>query len=160
FAAGLAATPLVFFNTFYVWPKLLAAALGVLSVLLIGRGLRKWQPGGLILGIICYGAAILTHAGNLLAAPVIVGFGILVLRKEWRLIGPGKWVPSKTVLGRALAGILLGVAVVGGLLVLHDSLAPKSSYGVTFLLAGEGTFGLTALQIENLVINFYKKLTW
>jgi hypothetical protein len=43
---------------------------------------------------------------------------------------------------------------------MQDALAPKSSYGASFLLTGRGVFGLGRLQLQELVLNFYRGLSW
>ena len=65
----LALSPFVFFNSFYVWPKLLPGMLGILGALLGARWLRAHDMRALALSILCLAAGPLLHSAALLAMP-------------------------------------------------------------------------------------------
>jgi hypothetical protein len=158
-AVGLIFTPFVFFNTFYVWPKLFAGALGLVSFLLVSRCVRTWRVGDLVLGIFCFGGSVLAHAASLLALPVMASVALLVFNQECRARRSGWWETLRNIPPRVPVALVLAVVTVGWVLHIQASLASGTSYGTSFLLTGVGIFGLDSSQIQAAVIEFYSKLS-
>jgi len=70
----LAATPFVFFNTVYVWPKLLSGALALTGWILLASGPRP-SIAATILGGLAFGLALMAHGG--------IAFGLLAMGLVW-----------------------------------------------------------------------------
>ena len=72
----LAATPFIFFNTVYIWPKLLAATFCLIQHLLLSTGIRERdrfsnQLFPIAVSGIAAGLAVMTHGSAALAVPAI-----------------------------------------------------------------------------------------
>lgn len=79
-----AVTPVVFFNTTFTWPKLLAAALAVAAVALLADAILDDPPARrapFVAAVVLTVLAFLSHGGVAFTVPVFLVLGIWVLRR-------------------------------------------------------------------------------
>lgn len=96
-----AVTPVVFHNTTYTWPKLMAAALAVAAVALLADAVLDTSPTRLapfVVAVVLTVFAFLAHGGVAFTAPVFLALGIPVLRRI-----PGRRRASAVVLAGGAA---------------------------------------------------------
>jgi hypothetical protein len=136
----LAATPFVFFNSVYIWPKLLAATFCLIQYFYLDTPIdRPWHDcghGRAIVSGIAAGLAIMSHSGIVLAVPAI--FLIVALRS------PARWL--HLAVASAVTGVLIFPWVVWSTIAVPTSKAlPKffltGSFG--FLTPTEGVLHAT-----------------
>jgi len=87
----------------------------------------------------------------------VVGFLIASLALGRYRLDDVRWMVGRPA--RAAGLLAAGLAAVV-LLVSHDALERKTSYGMTFLLTGTGVFGLDGSGIRAAVQRFYAGLSW
>lgn len=155
-AACLALSPFVFFNSFYVWPKLLPGVLGVLGALLGARWLRAYDMRALALSILCLGSGPLMHSAAWLALPATARCLAFTARECLQTAG---WLAAMPRRASAITAAVAGAAAIVGLWA-QASLASPTSYGETFLLTGTGAFGLDKAGVESAVRQFYATIGW
>jgi hypothetical protein len=153
FALMLIISPVVLFNSIYVWPKLSSGLLEYLSLLLFLNGLRKRKAGYLALSVAAACASVLHHASALIMAPLFVLTGIAVALEKDRPLSIWKTIRTDEVL--IIAGSLI---ISGSLIIFHDSFGHKTSYGTTFLLTGNGIFGLDTVGIFDVVWKYWDNM--
>lgn len=151
----LCTTPFIMFNIVYAWPKLSGGMLSVMSLLWFRSSLKTGNASSFCLSIFLFVLGVLNHSAALLmivAFPcyMLLGGGFRIL--DWRNI-------QKAIFG---APGVLGLTVIlsVGLLVWADSIEPKSSFTITFLVTGDGKFGLTKPEIWQHILGYVKSLSF
>jgi hypothetical protein len=78
-----AVSPVVFVNTIYTWPKLLAGGLGVAAVALLADMLlqRRWSAAAFGSAVGLAVLSFLSHGTTAFAVPLFLGLGLAVLRR-------------------------------------------------------------------------------
>jgi hypothetical protein len=81
-----AITPVVFTNTIFTWPKLVAGGFGVGAVVLLADMLltRRWSDARFASAAALAMLSFLSHGTTAFAAPLFVGLGLAVLRRTTR----------------------------------------------------------------------------
>jgi hypothetical protein len=86
-------------------------------------------------------------------APLFVLTGIAVALEKDRPLSIWKTIRTDEVL--IIAGSLI---ISGSLIIFHDSFGHKTSYGTTFLLTGNGIFGLDTAGIFDVVWKYWDNM--
>jgi hypothetical protein len=78
-----AISPVVFVNTMYTWPKLLAGGLGVAAVALLADMIlqRRWSAAAFGSAVALAVLSFLSHGTTAFAVPLFLGLGLAVLRR-------------------------------------------------------------------------------
>jgi hypothetical protein len=153
---GLCTTPFLFFNVYYVWPKLLAGLYGIMALLLLASGVQERKSLHIAIAILCLAAGYLNHSAILIALPMVPLFVLCLL-----ITGEGSWANwlaiAKT--GRQLT-LILGAAALGtSAIIAQSAIAEGSSYGVTFMLTGRGIFGLKRDGVIEFAKQYFENMT-
>jgi hypothetical protein len=151
-AAIFAATPFFFFNLVYSWPKLAAGALQLWGILVLAAALRQQRHDWLWLvpPLILFG--FLFHSAVLFMVPVIGIYAVAVVALQVRR---GVLV----VLPVDLATLCASLIATAILWRYHDSFGEKTSFGATYVLTGDGQFGLSGREVIDAVLAYYGNQT-
>lgn len=151
-AAIFAATPFFFFNVVYSWAKLTAGTLQLWGILVLAAALRERRHEWLWLvpPLILFG--FLFHSAVLFMVPVIGVYAAAVVALQWRRgVLRVRPVDLATLCASLIATVVLWR--------YHDSFGEKTSFGATYILIGDGEFGLSGRQIIDSVLAYYGKQT-
>jgi hypothetical protein len=150
--AIFAATPFFFFNVVYSWAKLTAGTLQLWGVLVLAAALRQQRHDWLWLAppLILFG--FLFHSAVLFMVPVIGVYAAVIVVMQWRRgVLRVRPVDLATLCASLIATVVLWR--------YHDSFGEKTSFGATYVLTGDGEFGLSGRQIIDSVLAYYGKQT-
>jgi hypothetical protein len=151
-AAIFAATPFFFFNVVYSWPKLAAGTLQLWGILVLAAALRQRRHDWLWLAPPLILLGFLFHRGVLLMVPIIGIYAVAVVTLQVRR---GGFVTRRVDVATFCASIIACVI----LWRYHDSFGDRTSFGATFVLMGDGQFGLSGRQVVDAVLAYYREQT-
>lgn len=137
------ATPFIFFNIVYAWPKLSAGIFFLWALLILVKTVNENSLKLIWLTPPLLAMGILFHSGIVFLIPGILIYLIYNYRNiSWSF-------KISKALTKDIALIILSTSIALLILQHHDSYGKKTSYGLTFLLFGSGQFGLTFNDIYN-----------
>jgi hypothetical protein len=148
---ALCCTPFFFFNVVYDWPKIAAGSFALWSILILTSAIqyRRFDLLWLVAPLLTFGA--LFHPAIMFLVPVVFCYsaiaGLYLARRR------------DTPLDMATAmTIVLSIAVSVLVMWYHDSFGERSSFGASYVLTGNGSFGLSRQQVMAAVYDFYGKI--
>lgn len=136
----LCATPFIFFNIVYAWPKLAAGTYFLWGLLITIKAVETKNVQALWMSFLLFTFGVLFHSGILFLIP---GIFVYLLFKSKNITGIARNGLNKSTIAGLLASIILSIFLV----LFHNSYGNKTSYGITFFLFGSGQFGLSSIQI-------------
>ncbi|WP_124800671.1 hypothetical protein [Paraburkholderia phosphatilytica] len=150
----LVCTPFIMFNSAYAWPKLSAGLLALIAILWFHFSVQTGNPRSMCVALLIFVFGVLNHSASLLTICVpmcYLVFGLLAGDLKLDLV-------LKAFSG---APIRLGLTVVLSVCLLQwvEAIEPKSSFPLTYLLTGDGRFGMSKAQIWQAVIAHFRAFT-
>ncbi|MBV8472976.1 MAG: hypothetical protein JO107_05465 [Hyphomicrobiales bacterium] len=150
----LATTPFFLMNTFYIWPKLSGGILVVASFFLLEEALRKTSSATLSLAVTALFFGVMNHSANLISLITVVVYCGMALAIHHHKFSDVIRLARSAAL--PIAGLVIAFVAMERLVSLVE---PKSSYPLTFLLTGNGEFGLSKEEVTSRAVNFYRAMT-
>jgi hypothetical protein len=150
----LLCTPFVMINTVYAWPKLSGGLLALMSLLWLNFSMQTGNAKALCLAVFLFFLGAMNHSASLLMIGAIVFYVVFSLMSGYR-----RWSHVSKVLLGAPAWMLLTVVASLFLLRWVEMVEPKSSFAATFLLTGNGRFGLSQAEVWQAVRLHYSAMT-
>jgi hypothetical protein len=152
--ALISTTPFIMLNSFYTWPKLYAGLLIIAAVIALLTAQANKSAKTFCLAIICFVFAILNHsANNIMIISFIYFILALLATNKYKISDISKIVnTNKTLVFSTLVICFLLIKAVSWL-------EHPSSWPITFLITGTGTFGLGGYGILDQAKTYYSQMT-
>jgi hypothetical protein len=145
-----AATPFVFFNSIYIWPKMLSGTLCLTQLLYLPRRSDNWQnPGSrwrILVSGISAGLAIVAHTGIILAVAAVYA-GAMIGRHVCKLFP-------------LILSVSIAALVVAGWSLWTETTVPTSKPLPKFFLTGSYGFEHPDESVTEATRRFYASLTF